>query len=573
MDSDFHRFRSGELLGDRWRRHAAERPGAEAIVHWVAGEEPFRWTWGHLIKRAESYASWLTEQGVAPGEVCALIIRHHREFYPLYLGTVLAGALPAVLAYPNSRLHPEKFRQGLEGMVHHSGLDWVLTERELEPVIREFTDRETATVRGLLFPLELAADRHPPTADRRLELTESSPCLLQHSSGTTGLQRAVVLSHAAVLGHLQRYGAAIGVNSRDRVVNWLPLYHDMGLIAAFQLSLGFGIPLIQLDPFEWIQAPVLMLEAMAHEQATLAWMPNFAYHLMAGRIHDDDLEGLRFDHLRLLVNCSEPVRAEGHAAFFDRYAPYGIRNGVLSACYAMAETTFAVTQTRPGKEARRLHVDRQELSQGYVRVVPPGPDARVCVSSGLPIADVVVKVVDPHGIERPEGAVGELVIRSASLFDGYRNNPERTAEVLRDGWYSSGDYGFVHEGECYVIGRKKDIIIVAGKNLYPEDIEDAVGRVPGVLPGRVVAFGVDDAALGTEQVAVVLESAAHDKPDVKELKRAVVEAGMDAGATITRVYVVPPRWLIKSSAGKPSRKANRERALTELTAAGPLESL
>ena len=570
MKSCFFDFPAEDRLADRWRRHAAARPDSEAIIHWVAGEEPVRWTWGELVRRAEGFAGWLHAQGVLPGQVCALIIRHHPLFYPLYLGTCMSGALPAVLAYPNPRLHPDKFRQGLEGMAHHSGLDWVLIERDLEPLIRDFVLKQTSTVREMLFPFESVAAKDAGSYEApALTVAAAEPCLLQHSSGTTGLQKAVVLSHRSVLGHLQSYGEAIRLTAADKIVSWLPLYHDMGLIAAFHLALTFGIPLVQLDPFEWVQAPAIMLEAASLESCTLAWLPNFAYHLMAARIHDEDLEGVRLDHLRMLVNCSEPVRAEAHDQFLRRFGPYGIRAEALTACYAMAETTFAVTQTEPGQEAKRVYPDRLELGKGRVRLGSAGPDARTCVSSGRPISNCTLRVVNEHGMDVPDDCVGELVACSGSMFDGYRNNPEKTAEVLKNGSYFTGDYGFQHEGEYYVIGRKKDIIIVAGKNIYPEDIEDAVNQVPGVIPGRVVAFGLDDPLLGTEQVGVLVESEQHDSTAAKRLKEAVVQAGMDVGVTIARVNVVPPRWLIKSSSGKPSRKANRERALIELVSPKP----
>jgi len=161
----------------------------------------------------------------------------------------------------------------------------------------------------------------------------------------------------------------------------------------------------------------------------------------------------------------------------------------------------------------------------------------------------------------PAGRVGELAIASTALFDGYRNYPEKTAEVLADGWFRSGDQGFLHEGACYVVGRKKDLIIVAGNNVFPEDVEDAVARVPGVLPGRVVAFGVDDERLGTEALCVVAESSTSSDPERHALRVAIMQAGMAIDTTISRVYLVEPRWLIKSSSGKPARSTNRARAL------------
>jgi acyl-CoA synthetase (AMP-forming)/AMP-acid ligase II len=174
-----------------------------------------------------------------------------------------------------------------------------------------------------------------------------------------------------------------------------------------------------------------------------------------------------------------------------------------------------------------------------------------------------VKIVDEKRNKINPGEIGEIAIKSVSMFDGYRNYPEKTAEVLDDGWYYSGDYGFAHEGEYYVIGRKKDIIIVAGNNIYPEDIEDAISKVEGVIPGRVVAFGEEDYEIGSEQISVAAETNFTAADDHKRLKASIVKAGMEMDISIRKIYLVPPRWLIKSSAGKPSRKANRERIINK----------
>ncbi len=547
----------GTLLWDVWRRNAERQPEADAVIHWQAGERPIRWSRARLLARAASYGSLLRAHGIRPGDVCALMFRHHPSFYPLYLGVVHAGALPAVLAYPNPRLHPEKFQAGLLGMAAHSGLDWILTERDLEPGVAPAV-RPGGPIRGVLFPLEWTELSHHEQPYRG---APSSPCLLQHSSGTTGLQKAVTLSHDMVLGHVRRYAAAIDAAPGDRVASWLPLYHDMGLIAAFHLPLALGIPLVQLDPFEWVVAPALLFQAMAAERATLAWLPNFAYNLMAERIHAEDLEGVRLEHVRLLVNCSEPVRLDAHERFIRRFAALGLKWEALSTCYAMAETTFAVTQAPPGRPPVVLPASRRALARGrYGQAIDP-EDLRACVSCGRPIADCRLRIVDEVGNDLPEGSAGEILVASASLFSGYRGNRAATAAVLEGEWYRTGDLGFLLGGECFVIGRKKDVIIVAGNNIYPEDVEDAVNAVPGVIPGRVVAFALDDERYGTESVAVIAETQLRAGAALQGLRRAIVTAAMAADVTLSRVYLAPPRWLLKSSSGKPSRRANAERAL------------
>lgn len=567
--SSSERSLESETLWSRWARWGRERGDAEAVIHWTAGEEPFRWSWRALVDSALGFAGHLRLSGVKPGDVCALIVRHHRDFYPLYMGVAALGAIPSVLAYPNARLHPDKFLQGMAGMARRSGLDWILTEKELEPRIAPLVGGPGSSVRGLVFPLERSRAGAAPYVENPPERTDpKSPCLLQHSSGTTGLQKAVVLSHDAVLRHVDAYSRSIGLRADDKIASWLPLYHDMGMIAAFQLPLAQGIPVVQLDPFEWVTAPVLLLEAIAQERATISWLPNFAYNLLADRVRDDELGGVCLDSLRLLVNCSEPVRHESHLRFGERFGRVGLRATALGASYAMAETTFAATQTRPGQGARCLVVDRDALVSGVVSPPRDAGSVRACVSSGAPIPGCALRIVDERGRDLLPGRVGEIAIRSETMFDGYRNAPDETERVMRDGWYFSGDVGFLHEGECYVVGRKKDLIIVAGKNLYPEDIEDAVGRVPGVVPGRVVAFGVEDEEMGTERIGVVAESDVSESTERAALVLAIRTAGMAIDVTISDVHLAPHRWLIKSSSGKPSRKANRDRVL-----AGELERL
>ncbi len=551
-------------LWKQWQMNARTNPDREAIVHWIGGEEPVRWTFKSITEKARKFSVMIKKMGIKKGEVCAVIIRHNPFFYPLYMGISRTGALPAVLAYPNPRLHPDKFRQGIEGMSQRSGLDYILTERELEPLIRPLIEKSGSTIKAVYFPLEWDIEKEfSEEADAEIEkfadtIKETDPALLQHSSGTTGLQKPVVLSHRAILNHVRFYGESISLSDKDKIASWLPLYHDMGLIAAFHIPLAYGITSVQISPFEWVIAPVLLLEAITKEKASLCYLPNFAYNILAEKIPDDELEDISLKTLRLTINCSEPVRDESHRKFAERFGRYGFSPIALSACYAMAETTYAITQTPPGEKIKVIQVDRQELSNGYVKL-SNGNQPRTCVSSGKLIDNCEIRIVDENRADTAEGLVGEIAVKSISMFDGYRNYPEKTAEVVENGWYYTGDYGFKYENEFFIIGRKKDIIIVAGKNLYPEDIEDTVNQVEGVIPGRVIAFGEEDPAMGTELVSVVAETKFEDEKDKNRLRVDILKSGMSIDVNIHKVYLVPPRWLIKSSAGKPSRKANKER--------------
>jgi fatty-acyl-CoA synthase len=549
----------------RWCENARKSPDSVAVVHWQAGEPPRRWTWGELIRTAELYSAALTNSGIKKGHVCAIIARHNAMLYPVYLACVCAGAIPAILAYPTPRLHPEKFREGLEGMCRRSGLDWILTERALEGVLNPLLGEGRSTIRGLHFPFDGADYLEAAGSDVRpgaaYAMRDSEPLLLQHSSGTTGLQKPVLLSHRAVLEHITQYSDFLALSHGDKVVSWLPLYHDMGLIAALHVPLAVGIPTVQIDPFEWVLAPSLLLEVVSAERATIAWMPNFAFSMMADKIKEEDLEGVILDSWRMVINCSEPVRYDDQEKFFKRLAPRGLKREALSSCYAMAETTFAVTQTAPGREPTTLAVDPQALSKGIARPAVNSGAVKVCVSSGELIPGCRIRIVDDEFNDLDDGRVGEVLIKSSSMFDGYRNYPEKTAEAIRDGWYLSGDYGFRDGSEYYIIGRKKDVVIVAGNNIYPEDVEAAMNGLNGIIPGRVVAFGEEDAEFGSERLSIVAETPLTDEAERQQLRMAVIKAGMAIDVSIASVYLVPPRFLVKSSAGKPSRSANRFRVM------------
>jgi fatty-acyl-CoA synthase len=295
---------SNKTLWSIWNEHAEKNPDGKAIIHWVAGEDPFVWTYRDLLQTAKKFSRLVFEKGVKKGDVCAIIIKHNPLFYPLYLGISGAGALPAILAYPNPRLHPDKFRQGLSGMSQRSGLDHIFTQREMESIIRPFFESDESTVKDMIFPFEFDLDsidlsiEHTELNQIRSNISENEPVLLQHSSGTTGLQKPVVLSHKAIWQHVDYLAESLELKNSDKIASWLPLYHDMGLIACFHLPLVFGIPTVQLDPFEWVIAPDILLDAVSKEKATLTWLPNFAYSLMGEKIRLDDLENVSLSSLR-----------------------------------------------------------------------------------------------------------------------------------------------------------------------------------------------------------------------------------------------------------------------------------
>jgi len=394
--------------------------------------------------------------------------------------------------------------------------------------------------------------------------------LLQHSSGTTGLQKGVALSHQAIFNQLNSYGKSLSLVDHDVIVSWLPLYHDMGLIAGFLMPILSGIPLVMMSPFDWVRAPYKLLQSISRYHGTLTWLPNFAYNFCAQKIRDRHVEGVDLSSLRAVINCSEPVRWESHVAFYERFKDYGLKFEALQTSYAMAENVFGVTQSELGLVPVVEEIDREAFMVDRVARSPrPDQPPMKMMSSGRPLENVKVKALGENGNELPERVIGELAIQSDCMLTGYFNRPDLTEKAFHNGWYLTGDYGYLSNGEVFVSGRKKDMIIVGGKNIYPQDLEALTYEVPGVHAGRSVAFGLYDESQGTEDVVVIAEVDSEDADEQQKIADAIrSHVTKNSAIALRYVRVVGPKWILKTSSGKTARSANKEKFLLELRETG-----
>jgi acyl-CoA synthetase (AMP-forming)/AMP-acid ligase II len=340
----------------------------------------------------------------------------------------------------------------------------------------------------------------------------------------------------------------------------------MGLIACTVMPLMLGQSILLLDPFDWASRPESLFATIGEGRGTLVWLPNFAFEHLTRTVRPEP----RFDlsSVRAFINCSEPCKALTFDRFAARFAPFGLGHHSLQACYATAETVFAITQTALGERPRELTVDPTALT--VERVARPSATGVRLLSSGRPIQGVRLRVEDGAGQALEEGRVGELAVACPFLFDGYCRRPEATAAKLEDGWYRTGDLGCVVDGEVYVLGRVDDLIIVHGRNHFAHEIEAVVNGVPGLRPGRSVAVGVFSEAVGSEEAVVLAEPAGEPPPaEIAALRRAVRGRVLDELALDLRdVRLVPPGWLVKTTSGKLSRSLNRRKFLEETRAAG-----
>jgi acyl-CoA synthetase (AMP-forming)/AMP-acid ligase II len=555
------------------QRGYTRTPERVSVILQHSGEPDVSLTYRQLLEGAHGYARALAGHGVRPGEVVILILQHGAELVYAYWGTILQGAIPSIMPFLTEKLSPERYRADLSALIGVTRPAAIFTYAEFEAEVRESLAAldlpSEGAGKGRLPILLLPSDSEPPSPVDFDSLPGSMRdpddiALLQHSSGTTGLQKGVALSHRAVLSQLDAYSEAIRLDpSSDVIVSWLPLYHDMGLIACFILPILLGVPLVLMSPFDWVRAPYRLMEAVSKHHGTLSWLPNFAYNFCAQMIRPRHMEGVDLSSWRAVINCSEPVRAASHAIFYEKFQPYGLRPGALQTCYAMAENVFAVTQSPVGAQPVTAVVDSTAfISDRVVRAVSDGGPGMTLMSSGRPLKNTALRVVEERGEELGDGVVGEIAIRSDSMLSGYYNRPDATGKALINGWYLTGDYGFVLDGEVFVAGRKKDLIIVGGKNIYPQDLEALAGEVAGVHAGRVVAFGVFDERIGTEEVVIIAEA---DSRSAEERERLADEVRryvtVNSAVALRRVEIVGPKWILKTSSGKVARGANREKFL------------
>jgi fatty-acyl-CoA synthase len=558
------------------QRHYERTPEKVAVTMLFTGKPSCPITYRDLINGANWYVRAYFQNGIQPGDVVLLILQHDVQLLFAYFGAVLHGAIPSIMPFLTEKLLPDRYRSDLAELVAHTHPKAIVTYREFEQEVRTTIKTREDFVKAVIISDSLVDTTIVPSSLDfsllgGLQRKEDDIVLLQHSSGSTGLQKGVALTHRSVLSQLEAYCESIHITHDDVIVSWLPLYHDMGLVACFLLPILWGIPVVQMSPFDWVRAPYRLMHAISTYRGTLSWMPNFAYNFCAQKIRDSDMEGVNLSSWRTCVNSSEPVKFESHRMFYERFKSHGLRLGTLQTSYAMAENVFAVTQSDITKLPYVEEIDREVFVSD--RIARPAYESRAAIqmmSCGKPISNTRIRIVDNNGRDLAERHIGEIVIKSDCMLSDYYNRPDITKKAfLDDGWYMSGDYGYLVNGEVFIAGRKKDLIIIGGKNIYPQDLEQLAYDVPGVHTGRASAFGVYNEIAGTEDVVMVAEVDTDDpieRQKIAECIRATVTRG--SAVTLRFIHLVRHPWLIKTSSGKTARSANREKFLNEIQAKG-----
>ncbi len=547
-------------------RQLADRAGDRTALTLIAPDDTHTLTYREFLDHAARYARALEKAGVQPHDLVVLVLQHGEDVLFGFWGAMLLGAIPSIMPFLTPKLDPEHYYDSIHKLVALSEVRAVITYTEMQPAL----ETHLAGIPTLTAILNIDDLEPEGKLADYLDRAPSRPrdtAFLQHSSGSTGLQKGVMLSHGAVLNQVAAYSESIRLTPDDVIVSWLPLYHDMGLIAGFIMPIIQGVHLVLMSPFHWVREPFILLQAIHQHRGTLCWLPNFAYNFLATRIRPSALDGLDLSSLRAAINCSEPVRHDSHQTFAAKFAPYGLSPDALHTCYAMAENTFAVTQSAIDQPLTVDVIDRRLIMEQRIAQPAENLDAPAIamVSCGRPIPETEIRIVDAERRDLAERRVGEIALRSNCMLSGYYHRADATDQAMQDGWYFTGDLGYIADGELYITGRAKDLIIVGGKNIYPQDIENILNDVPGVHPGRTVAFGVLNEQLGTEDIAVICEVETEDEDEHAQIAREIrSRIAQTTDVMAHYVHLVGPMWLLKTSSGKIARNANREKFLNEL---------
>jgi fatty-acyl-CoA synthase len=548
---------TSQTLIDHLRRRAGQRPKAVYARYLFPDREPVEITFGETENRTRQFAALYARHGVTKGDVVLVVLEHHEDLMSAYLGAIWLGAIPSFLPALTAKLDPDRYHRNLGTLFETTQPRAILVYPELRDTLRSTLPVATRpVVLGMdeVSPRDVHGDPAPHEAE--------DLALIQYSSGSTGLQKGAALSHRAVLAEIRGVGAFFDLTSADSFLTWVPLYHDWGLVCVALHAIELGTSFTLLSPMHWVTRPVTAFEAVHRYRPTVYYHPNFAFNFMANRIKDREMTGLDLSSLRICCNGAEPCFYESHKMFADRFEAWGFRRESLSIVYGMAEVTNSVFAAGHEEPIKVDPIDRDVLQREH-RAQPTSeddPKAIRMLGVGRPLAGTEFTILDDDRRDVAERRVGEVAIRSDARYHGYHRNPEATARADHDGWYLSGDLGYRVGNTLFITGRKSDLIIVGGVNIYPHDVENIVAEHPDVVTGRVAAVGVDDAALGTQRLVVITESRSSD-PAVLQLiaDYARREVAMRLGVHVDRVYHAPYRWLIKTSSGKIARIPNYSR--------------
>jgi 1-acyl-sn-glycerol-3-phosphate acyltransferase len=523
---------------------------------WVNDESERSISYGELDRAARRAALGLLDRGIQDGERVAIMLPTGGDFFFAFFAVLMAGAIPVPIYPPFRRSQIEDHMRRQAGILRNAQASMLITDPEIRPVgtlLRGLAEdlRTVVTIAELSGTGELTTP---------VPASSQTTGLIQYTSGSTGDPKGVVLTHANLLANIRAMGEAMQASSRDTFVSWLPLYHDMGLIGAWLGSLYYGAPAAILPPLAFLANPARWLWSIHRHHATLSAAPNFAFELCLKNVREEDIRGLDLSSLRMVVNGAEPVSPSTIARFTERFGSYGFRPEAMAPVYGLAESSVGLAFPPVGRKPIIDRVQRMPLARdGFAMPAQTGDASAIeFVACGRPLPQHQIRIVDESGSGLPDRRQGRLEFKGPSATTGYFRNEEKTRGLFDSSWLDSGDLAYIADGDVYLTGRIKDMIIRAGRNIYPHELEEAVGRIEGIRKGCVVAFASRDDRTGTERLVVMAETRIAADRERERLHAAIAQASLTLLETPPDdIVLVPPRTVPKTSSGKIRRSAAR----------------
>ena len=523
-------------------------------------------TYGDVWREATDVANSLVDRGLGRRDAVALMLRTERAFFSAFFGILMAGCVPVPMYPPFRADRIEEYAQRQVRILRNADARLMITFAEVERIATLLTGQapslEAIVTVGRLTgggpePAALPSRHRVPSRQ-----DDGEPALIQYTSGSTGQPKGVLLSHANLLANIRALAIRLEVGADDVGVSWLPLYHDMGLIGAWLGALYVGSPLALMSPLAFLARPARWLWSLHAHRGTFSAAPNFAYDLCSHRIEDAELEGLDLGSVRVLLNGSEAVRPETLERFTKRFERYGLNPKALAPVYGLAECSVGLSAPPAGRGPLIDSIQRRQF-QETGRARPGGEDegdVLQFVSCGRALPGHEIRVADPEGHRVADRLEGRVQFCGPSASAGYYRNPDATRTLVRsDGWLETGDLGYLSNRELFLTGRRKDLIIKAGRNLQPHEAEEVVAGVLGVRKGCVAAFGVSDPARGTERFVIVAETRLTHAEARARLEATIIERVATAlGVPPDVIVLSAPGSVLKTSSGKIRRGATRE---------------
>jgi acyl-CoA synthetase (AMP-forming)/AMP-acid ligase II len=533
--------------------------GVTVLAERAGGQDQFA-SYRALYHTARRVAAGLHDLGVAPGDRVLLVLPTSLHFIHAFFGAQLLHAVP-VPAYPPNAFRLDSSLQRMAHIAEHAGARVCVTWAEARPILGELALRAPRLER--IVTIEELVESAPMAA--KFRASPADLAFIQYTSGSAGRPKGVALRHWNLVCNLHGMGEGLHLSRGDVVVSWLPLYHDMGLIGVLLMCFYWRLPLTLMSPTAFIADPLRWLRTMSATRATITVAPNFGYAMCSKRAQRTPIEGLDLSRWRLAITGAEQVNPATIDGFVQTFAPVGLRPSVFLPVYGLAETALAATFTFPGDMVRRDVVLRRALAVGLATPASRDQAGTVTlIAVGRPLSGHEVRVIDEDGSELPDREVGEIVVRGPSVMSGYFEDERATSAAVQDGWLRTGDLGYFAEGDLFVTGRAKDVIIVHGEKYFAEDIEASLEGLDGVRPGGCVAFGVYDEDQAQDRVVIVLETKVEGGEARAALTKNVRDLVLQAyGVRVDEVFLAKPGWVPKTSSGKRQRSLCRANYLAQ----------